>query len=429
MRPKPPRPHPALHPILPLGLASLILSSCEKKAEQEPAVRPVRTSAVKEVSTTIQRSYPAVVLPARQAELAFEVSGRIIELPVRAAMPVKKGDLIAQLEKREFETTVKKLESDLEQATAQLAVMKSGAREEDIAALEAKVVAAEAALNAQRAQVERLAKVVERGAVARAELERAKAELKREKTALEVAQQELIKGKSGARPEEVEAQEAGIRRLNTQLSKARADLEDTALRAPFDGIISKRNTRNFANIQANDTVAVLQDIQTVGLGFDMPGNDVALLGSHEDVVTTARLDVLPEQEFVAELVEFGTQAETTTQTFRGEVSIPYPEDVVVLPGMTGSVISTAKLEGQASASGLTVPQSALAADPDGNSYVWLVSADQGSVTRRQVSVESISGGEASIRGELKAGDEVVTAGVSFLREGMLVKPITDNGKQ
>ena len=64
-------------------------------------------AVVSPAPTTIERSYPAVVLPARQAELAFKVSGRIVELPIRAATEVKKGDLIAQLEKREFEASKK----------------------------------------------------------------------------------------------------------------------------------------------------------------------------------------------------------------------------------------------------------------------------------------------------------------------------------
>lgn len=425
---EPPRTSDALNRVLLIGSCAALFSACGKKDEEAEVIRPVRTSVVEAAPTTIQRTYPAIVLAARQADLAFRVPGRIVEMPVLPPDKVKKGDLIAQLEPREFEAAVARLRTELEQANAQLRVMKTGAREEDVAAFEAKVAAAKVAVKNQQAQVDRLSRVVERGGVARAELEREQAKLKSEETALEVAEQDLRKARVGARPEDIEAQEALVRGLEVQFAEAEADLRDTALRAPFDGMVAKRATRKFTNVQANDTVVVLQNIETVNLGFDMPGVDVAKLGKyHETIVTKARLDIAPGREFEAELGEFGTQAEAATQTFRGEVSIPYPEDLVVLPGMTGSIVSTATPEGVEEEAGLVVPQAALGAEPDGSSYVWVVTKEDQRVSRRDVTAGAVSGSGVSVRGDLAAGDVVVTAGVSFLSEGMKVRSITDNG--
>jgi len=113
------------------------------------------------------------------------------------------------------------------------------------------------------------------------------------------------------------------------------------LRAPFDGIIASRNLEKFTNVQANSVVAVPQKLETIDFQFDATGIDVAMFGQQDqdNVVTKARLDVAPGREYDAQLVEFGTQADASTQTFRGRVSIRYPEDVTVLPGMTGSIVS------------------------------------------------------------------------------------------
>ena len=134
---------------------------------------------------------------------------------------------------------------------------------------------------------------------------------------------------------------------------------------------------------------------------------------------------MPGREFDAQLVEFGTQADPATQTFRARASIPYPEDVTVLPGMTGSIIVSVQ---QQDLERLTIPESALAAEPDGSSYVWVVNQPENAVTRRRVTPQGLAGGEISVNGELAAGDIVVTAGVSFLRDGMIVNPTTEDMK-
>ena len=358
-----------------IGSAAILLSACGKEdlGQDTRVVRPVRTAVVATEPTVIRRTYPAIVLPAQQAELAFKVPGRIVELPIRAAAQVKKGEAIAQLDKREFEAAVARLESQRKAAKAQL--------------------------DKQRKQLERVQKLMEQGTIAQADFEKERAKLT--------------------------SDEAAIDELETQLSEAKADLEETTLRVPFAGIIASRHVDNFTNVQANSVVAVVQKLETIDLQYDVPGIDVATFGQQENVVTKARLDVAPGREFDAQLVEFGTQADAATQTFRARVSIPYPEDVTVLPGMTGSIVVSVQ---QQALERLTIPESALAAEPDGSSYVWVVNKQENSVTRRKVTPQHLSGSNLSVSGDLEAGDIVVTAGVSFLREGMIVNPTTEGTK-
>ena len=400
-----------------------LLSACsgDNAGTDSQVIRPVRTAIVTAEASTIQRTYPAVVLPAQQAELAFKVSGKVIELPIRASSQVKKGDVIAKLEQREFESKVEQLESQLGQANAQLTALESGARAEDIAAFKAKVKAAKAQLETQRTQVKRLKTLADKGTIARVDYEQERAKLAADQTNVDVAEQELKKAQTGARAEEVEAQKAVIRGLETQLSEAKANLADTTLRAPFDGVIASRNIENLTNIQANTTVAVIQQLDAIDLQFDVPGVDVSKFGQEKEIVSRASLDVAPGQEFETQLVEFATQADPATQTFRGRVSISYPDNLTVLPGMTGHISVTAI---QSEDKRLTVPESALASEPDGSAYIWLVNQSDNSVSKHKVIPEILNEDRVSISGDVKEGSVVVTAGVSFLREGMIVKPIS-----
>ena len=329
--------------------------------------------------------------------------------------------MIAQLDQADFELAVKRKNSDLEQAKAQLVVMQSGEREEVIASLKAKKEAAEKQLETQRIAVDRAKRLVASRALARSQLEEAEAKFASDQANLDIAKKDLEIAQSGERDELVAAQKAMVRGLEAQLAQAQTDLENSTLRAPFDGMIATRNVSRFTNVGANEMVVVLQDLETIELRFDMPGTDVARFGRKtKDTVSTVRLDVAPDVKFESKVVEFGTEADPATQTFQGRARIDYPEQVTVLPGMTGSVIVSIPIEMK---SGYVIPESALAAETGGAQYIWIV--EQGkTVSKRKVTAEKMAGGKVMILGDVKPGDVVVTAGVSYLREGMKVNPLS-----
>ncbi len=387
--------------------------------------RPVKTIVAEPASASLHRVYPASVLPSRQVALSFRVSGRIVELPVRAAMRVEEGDVIARLDPRDFEAEVERLQSRMEQATAQLDAMSSGARAEDRASMEAAIKAAEAQFKAARLNEERVRQLFDDGIVARVELDDAVTNLEVATAELEAKKQELIKGEAGSRAEEVEAQEATIRELQSQLATAKDSLSDATLLAPFDGIIAKREVDNFANVQAKETVAVLQELRMLDLVFDIPGPDVLEFSRREDVVTIATMDGIPNREFPATLVEFSTEADPATQTYQCRVSIEKPEDVVVLPGMTGRIVVRKREENRQV---FLVPSTALAAEADGKAFIWIVSEPDNQVSKRSVKTGEVSGEDVIVLQGVNSGDRVVTAGVSYLQPGMTVRPIATVGE-
>lgn len=414
--------------VVTVPLLGLSLAGCSEpddgSTDATQVVRPVLTRVVEPSETANRRSYPAIVLPAQQAELSFRVSGRIIELPIRAAAQVKKGDVIAQLDKRDFNAEVARLENQLAQANAQLSAMTTGARSEDIASLEASVTAAEAQVKAAKDQVERTRSLFDQGIVTKSKLDGDLTNLEVTEAQLEAQKQELIKGQSGSRSEEVEAQQAAIKGLQVQLNTAKDNLSDTTLRAPFDGMVAKRSTDNFRNIQAKETVAVLQQLDTLDLTFDVPGPDIVKLAGRETPVPTARLDGIEDRVFEAQFVELTAQADPTTQTFRGRVSIKPPEGILILPGMSGTVTVTDSRE---NVSTILVPASAVASKADGSAIVWVLNDADSTVTTRAVNTGDASGSNISILEGLASGDVIVTKGISQLQPGMAVRPISSIG--
>ena len=406
------------------ALAAISLAFGGSLSAQDTSPRPAKVAEVTASSSTISRSYPARVLPSREIELSFKVSGQVIDLPVRAASDVVKGDVIAQLDTRDFENKIAQLQSQRDQAVAQLDALRAGAREEEIAALEAAVQSAEAQVDQTRDALARAEQLLERGVSTRAQVEAAQANFRVAEANLRAQQEQLRIGQVGGRPEDIAASEAAIRGIDAQIKVARDSLTDATLLAPFDGIIARRDIENFSNVQAGQSIVLLQGLDVVHLAFDIPSPDVIELTRNGpgQITNTAVFDALPGQEFAAEPVEFSVQADSATQTYRGRVSVEVPEGAVILPGMVASVIAST----EGSAARVQVPLSAIAAAADGAPFVWRVDAG-GMVSQQPVSLGEANGAQVIVTEGLADGDVVVAAGVSEIIDGMTIRPITQVG--
>ncbi len=408
---------------LSLSTATLSVGVAYAQEADEPA-RPALVFTVEEAAGELQFTYPAIVLPSQEVDLSFRVSGRVIELPIRGAMQVDEGDVLARLDPRDFELQIAELETQRDQADAQLRALRAGGRPEEIAQLEAAVRAAQAQFDEAQNQVARTRQLVDTDVASPVQLDQDLAALRVAQAELEAQQQQLAIGQSGGRPEELDAAEAALEGIEVQLRNARSALEDAMLTAPFSGIIARRDIENFTNVQAGQTIGLLQRLAVVDLSFDVPGSDITTLSAAglDTASTSVVFDALPDRSFDAELVEFSTQADAATQTYRGRVAVSVPENAIILPGMVGNVIARVPENGTS----LMVPLTAVGAAPDGSPIVWVVS-DSGSVASRPVALGQASGDQVEVLEGLEEGDTVVSAGVSKLTEGLIIRPITQIG--
>ncbi len=406
-----------------LKFAAILWVMASSLAAQETA-RPAKVFTVKEQSSDVVRRYPGIVLPSQELELSFRISGTLVELPIRASQQVKSGDVIAQLDTRDLLSQVAQLQSSIDQAQAQLDALRSGARDQEIAALEAGIDAAQAQLDQAEERVERSRELAQRGTVAAATLDQDEASLRVAQADLRAREEELSLAREGARPEEIASAEAALRGLEAQLKTVEDSISDATLRAPFDGIIARRHVENFVNIQAGQAVALLQALRVIHVSFDVPAPDVTeLTASGPGTITNkVRLDALPGQEFASETVEFSVQAASGTQTYRGRVAVDVPQDAVILPGMVGTVISSAPGPEPA----IYVPLTSVAAASDGSGKVWIVDAG-GVVSERAVRLGEVSGASVEVTEGLSPGETIVAAGIMALLPGMSVRPVTKIG--
>jgi multidrug efflux pump subunit AcrA (membrane-fusion protein) len=88
----------------------------------------------------------AVVEPARWTSVGFKGQGEVVDVLVEAGEVVSEGDILLVLDKTDALLGVSRAEATVENAKAQVAILRAGARPEEVAAIESQLEAAEATL-------------------------------------------------------------------------------------------------------------------------------------------------------------------------------------------------------------------------------------------------------------------------------------------
>lgn len=419
-----PRLRMTLAALICLALASFM--GCGAPPTDAPAetARPVKTARVAFESTIAERKYPARVSAGEEAELAFRRPGTLMTLPVRAGDTVVKGQELARLDPRDFESTLAEARSGYEAELAHLALLRAGTRPEDIAQVEAALSAATAQERNAATDFERKRRMLERGLISQAEFEHA--QTARDVTAADVERvaQELAKARAGARPEEITAQEARVVSLEARVDQAKAALEDTVLTAPFDGLVSVVAVDNFTEVQAKQPVLLLQDVSKIRVTLQVPETFIR----HADRGKLARFTVrFPGEAAVerpATFREISAEADPQTQTFAVTLEMPAIEGVNILSGMSAEVtVRLPENDPEGVAPMLLAPVSSVTAGAGVAPFVWVVDPETQRLLRRPVVTGAMSGDMFEIQSGLTAGETVVVAGLSSLHEGLLVRPM------
>ncbi len=199
----------------------------------------------------------------RQVELGFRVSGRIKAMHFEEGDTVKAGTLLAELDPRSYEDTVRTLEAQVAQQQATLQKLVAGPRPAEIEQARANLNEQVANLaNAQRA-FDRARQLRPAGAISQATFDDAQAG-KDMAIAREAAAREALRLlEEGTRAEDIAAARASLQAAEASLASAETELADTRLVAPADGIVLSRVREPGAIVGPSDIAYVLSLTQPV----------------------------------------------------------------------------------------------------------------------------------------------------------------------
>ncbi|WP_380053906.1 efflux RND transporter periplasmic adaptor subunit [Falsihalocynthiibacter sp. SS001] len=352
------------------------VSAADLVLAQDADAIPVKVVEVKKESIRPSFSHPARIESFQTASVRPIIAAQILKIHVRPGQLVKKGDLLIELDKTDYEIAVAQAKANL---------------------LKAKASEVQAIGDFERAR-----QLVGRGSVSQRDLDIATAT--RDVASAEVQVNEAL------------------------LQKAEKALADTEVVAPFDGRASKPNYGEGDLFQPGDPtqpgsvleIESLDPIYAVGRVdqanyFDFLIRRLKLEEQSQSIPTLELTLILPggtEYPHTGVFEDWDNTAVASSGTIAARIVFPNP-DGYLLPGenvtINGAVIEAIET--------LTVPQRAVSLDQQGH-FVYVVS--DGVVKRQNIEVGIRDGANWSVPEGLNENDVVVVEGLQKIRVGRTV---------
>lgn len=211
----------------------------------------VQTVKVEPYSDSLRVEVDGLVIPYRQIRIAAEVQGRVAKKMenCRKGRKVHKGELLLEIDDRDYEFDVKRLMEELKQAEAMIDEL-----EVEIQTSKNQYELTSQQLEIDQRQLERNLQLSSSAAVSQSELDTARrAELSTRNALREIADsQSLLK-------QRLVRMESGKQLVQVNLEKAQLALQRTKVQAPLDGMIVDESVEQDGFVQAGSPVAVIQD--------------------------------------------------------------------------------------------------------------------------------------------------------------------------
>ncbi|MCS7030552.1 MAG: efflux RND transporter periplasmic adaptor subunit [Gloeomargarita sp. SKYG116] len=200
---------------------------------------PVKTAVVTQETLPVTVQVNGEVRPERTINVSPKTAGIVRELRVKEGDRVTAGQILAVMDDSNLRGQLTQAQAQVKAAQANLQRLLAGNRQQEIAQAQAQVAEIQAALRQAELNLQRNQTLFAQGAIAQQELDRTRTERDQLQARLQQAQQQLDLQKEGFRREEIAQARAQLQQAQGVLQVVQAQLNDTILRAPFSGVVSR----------------------------------------------------------------------------------------------------------------------------------------------------------------------------------------------
>ena len=388
---------------------ALFVTGCSRsRAKDDPVpAKAVRTGTVSLERESEAAKYSAILAPNAQVDLAFRVSGYVVELyqtrggdgrrrPLEPGAFVAAGTVLARIRPTDYQVVVDKARGVKGEAQA------------GVAAAEAQLVQAQASLAQVQLDFSRVSALWEQESINKPAYDASKAKLDVAKAAVDAAKAGIAAAKKRGETAEAQVREAQI------------PLADTELRAPFDAVVLERRAELGTLAATGSPAFSLADLATLKARFNVP--DFALTAFREGQPLDLSIDALSGSSVEGRVLSLAAAADPKARSFEILVAVPNPGRKL-RSGMIATVHAAGSTAGQARPQ---VPLSALVHDPAGQRYlVYAIEQSGGRSVAKAIAVEPgpLSGNEVVVLSGLTAGQRIVVTGANLLQPGDPIKEV------
>ncbi|MEQ1440040.1 efflux RND transporter periplasmic adaptor subunit [Fontimonas sp. SYSU GA230001] len=355
-----------------------------------PDVVPVKLVSARTVSdpgtATSVLDASGYVIARRQATVSSKVTGKVVAVMVEEGQAVRAGDVLARIDDSNARTQLALARSQRDAARAQLAEVR-------------------VQLDEARRQLQRTRELATRKLVSEQVLDNAQAAVDGLAARLETTERNVAVAERSVAVQE-------------QL------LDDTVVRAPFDGVITVKNAQPGEMISplsaggagTRTGIGTLVDMDSLEVEVDVNENFINRVRPGQPV--TARLNAYPDWSIPARVIAVVPAADRSKATVRVRVGLEV-QDARILPDMGVRVaFMDAPDKAGAARAAVVVPAEAVTQD-QGADVVYVVTGER--LERRAVRVEGRSADGLRIAAGLTGGERLAVGDFTRLRDGVRVR--------
>ena len=324
----------------------------------------------------------------REATVSSKVTGKIQDVLVEEGTRVHAGQVLAHLDPSNAEASLRLAQAQLDAAR------------QSLAETNANLDLAESDLHRQR-------ELAARKIISASDLDHA---------------QSAALALRGHRDREL----ADIEVARRQVDVWQQQLDDTIIRAPFDGVVTTKNAQPGEMISPMSSggytrtgVCTLVDMSSLEIEIDVSENYINRVQPGQPVVAT--LDSYPDWRIPAHVIAIIPTADREKATVKVRVGFE-KLDPRILPDMGVKVaFESTESAGASAVRAVIIPAGAIS-QRDGKDAVWVV--ENGRASSRAVVLGAKNGDDVTVTTGLAAGEQVIVAAPATLAENSLVTPAT-----
>jgi RND family efflux transporter MFP subunit len=397
-----------------MGFAMLLLLqgvACDRKETPKPDSEKTEKPASEPKEVTL---VPVTELPIEQTieitgsldadaqvTVGAKVPGRLASIAVDLASPVTQGQVIAQVETKDYEIRIEQVAAALAQSRAQLGLGPND--KDDQLDIEATAIVRQATATLKEAEANRTRarKLAAEGLMTAMDLDAAETAAVRAETAVQSAR------------EEVRIRQATVKQRRSELRLASQQLADTIVKSPLDGVVQMRRANIGEYLAAGAPIADLVRIDPLRLRVALPELEAADVRQGQPVRVRIQGD---ETTYEGTVARIAPSIDAKSRTLLVESDIKNPGHLRPGSLVQAQIVVTSK-------PAPTVPESAIVQFA-GISKV--ITVENGKAKEKPVTTGKKAGDRVEIVTGLKAGEAVVDKPGS-LQQGQPVRVVEGGG--
>jgi HlyD family secretion protein len=371
---------------------------------------PVQVETLKMGSIDEEVELVGTVRSMNRIRVSSEIEGVIREVLLREGDFFESGELLIQLDPRDWEIELQAAQANLNQARENLNELLRGTRPEVVEQYRAAVAKEEANYEDTQRNFNRVKSLFESEVTSESQLDDARYRLDAARAQLAEAKARLEEAVNGATAEEIASARATVAARQADVARAKRNLEKTSIRAPFDGVVAARFVDKGAYVSRGKDLMDLVSTEGLDIFFETPERLISSLQPGNPV--EVRSDVFPDFKISVPIEAVMPAANEASRNFR--VRCVIRQQTPLKPGMFVRVRAQVARREKT----LLAPQDALLTD-NGQTRLFVVNGEQAEQVAIQVGLRNET--HVEIFGDLKEGQQVITVGNEGVSDGTKIR--------